>query len=197
MVPFDASDAVGEKSPGKEVKSNQDEDQGKPSILKLISKTESFLANKGISWPWKGHEHDGNDAKKQFVWPWLHSDQENDDHNLEASESGRKPDNQVTENNHTCNISGTSSHNANSTSSISSNCSTSSSTVQRMDMDSDCLDYEILWEDLTIGEQIGQGKVLHLVIHLFNKSVKKACMLISMILFVDCNSSFLCLPFGC
>ncbi|XP_042437186.1 probable serine/threonine-protein kinase DDB_G0282963 [Zingiber officinale] len=157
VVPFDASDAVGEKSPGKEVKSNQDEDQGKPSILKLISKTESFLANKGISWPWKGHEHDGNDAKKQFVWPWLHSDQENDDHNLEASESGRKPDNQVTENNHTCNISGTSSHNANSTSSISSNCSTSSSTVQRMDMDSDCLDYEILWEDLTIGEQIGQG----------------------------------------
>ncbi|XP_042471985.1 probable serine/threonine-protein kinase DDB_G0282963 [Zingiber officinale] len=157
VVPFDASDAVGEKSPGKEVKSNQDEDQGKPSIFKLISKTESFLANKGISWPWKGHEHDGNDAKKQFVWPWLHSDQENDDHNLEASESGRKPDNQVTENNHTCNISGTSSHNANSTSSISSNCSTSSSTVQRMDMDSDCLDYEILWEDLTIGEQIGQG----------------------------------------
>ncbi|KAG6531822.1 hypothetical protein ZIOFF_005648 [Zingiber officinale] len=157
VVPFDASDAVGEKSPGKEVKSNQDEDQGKPSIFKLISKTESFLANKGISWPWKGHEHDGNDAKKQFVWPWLHSDQENDDHNLEASESGRKPDNQVTENNHTCNISGTSSHNANSTSSISSNCSTSSSTVQRMDMDSDCLDYEILWEDLTIGEQIGQA----------------------------------------
>ncbi|EXC24965.1 GDSL esterase/lipase [Morus notabilis] len=25
-------------------------------------------------------------------------------------------------------------------------------------MDTDCLDYEILWEDLTIGEEIGQGK---------------------------------------
>ncbi|XP_074576610.1 uncharacterized protein LOC141833126 isoform X2 [Curcuma longa] len=157
VVPFDASDAVEEKTPGKDVKSNQDEDQGKPSIFKLVSKTESFLANKGISWPWKGHEDDGNEAKKQFVWPWLHRDQENDNHNLEASESSRKPDSQVTENNQTCNISGSSSHNANSASSISSNCSTSSGTVQRMDMDSDCLDYEILWEDLTIGDQIGQG----------------------------------------
>jgi serine/threonine protein kinase len=29
--------------------------------------------------------------------------------------------------------------------------------MNKVDMDSDCLDYEILWEDLTIGEQIGQG----------------------------------------
>ncbi|KAK6278460.1 hypothetical protein POUND7_018727 [Theobroma cacao] len=43
------------------------------------------------------------------------------------------------------------------TSSVSSCGSTSSSAVNKVDMDTDCLDYEILWEDLTIGDQIGQG----------------------------------------
>jgi hypothetical protein len=32
--------------------------------------------------------------------------------------------------------------------------------VNKVDPDTDCLDYEILWEDLTIGEQIGQGSYL-------------------------------------
>lgn len=50
-----------------------------------------------------------------------------------------------------------SSFNVNSTSSASSCGSTSSSAVNRVDVDTDSLDYEILWEDLTIGEQIGQG----------------------------------------
>ncbi|XP_073024202.1 probable serine/threonine-protein kinase SIS8 [Primulina eburnea] len=52
---------------------------------------------------------------------------------------------------------GSSSANVNSTSSASSCGSTSSSAVNKVDMDSDSLDYEILWEDLTLGEQIGQG----------------------------------------
>lgn len=50
-----------------------------------------------------------------------------------------------------------SSMNVNSTGSASSCGSTNSSAVNKVDMDTGCFDYEILWEDLTIGEQIGQG----------------------------------------
>ena len=52
-----------------------------------------------------------------------------------------------------------SSFNVNSTSSASS-CGSTSSTVNKVDLDTDCFDYEILWEDLTIGEQIGQGNFI-------------------------------------
>lgn len=52
-----------------------------------------------------------------------------------------------------------SSFNVDSTKSASSCGSGSSSVVNKLDVDTDCLDYEILWEDLTIGEQIGQGKL--------------------------------------
>ncbi|KAM0841293.1 hypothetical protein ACQ4PT_059130 [Festuca glaucescens] len=45
----------------------------------------------------------------------------------------------------------------NSTSSISSTGSSNSSGTDRADYEADCLDYEILWEDLVIGEQVGQG----------------------------------------
>lgn len=47
--------------------------------------------------------------------------------------------------------------NAYRTNSASSSGSTSSSTLNKLDFENDCLDYEILWEDLAICEQIGQG----------------------------------------
>ncbi|RWW22446.1 hypothetical protein GW17_00013351 [Ensete ventricosum] len=149
-----------EKSPGKPTRVNNDEDEGKSGIYKIISKTEALFANKGILWPWKGHEQGGNDAKNRFVWPWLHGDHENDYSHPKVSESGTKTENHPTENNRTGNneASGSwSSLNVNSTSSVSSCGSTGSSAVHKVDVDTDCLDYEILWEDLTIGEQIGQG----------------------------------------
>ncbi|CAD5163403.1 unnamed protein product [Musa acuminata subsp. malaccensis] len=155
----EVSAVVEEKSPGKITKANNDEDEGKTGIHKIISKTEALFAKKGISWPWKGHEQDGNDAKNLFVWPWLHDNQENDYNLQKPSESGTRTENQLTEINLTGNkeASGScSSHNA-SLSSVSSCGSTGSSTVQKVDMDTDCLDYEILWEDLKIGEHIGQG----------------------------------------
>ncbi|KAL2548469.1 putative serine/threonine-protein kinase PITSLRE [Forsythia ovata] len=72
-----------------------------------------------------------------------------------------KKENQVSETNRTANSeasgSWSSPFNVNSTSTASSGGSTSSTAVNKIDMVSDCLDYEILWEDLTIGEQIGQG----------------------------------------
>ncbi|CAL9179574.1 unnamed protein product [Musa hybrid cultivar] len=149
-----------EKSPGKATKVNNDEDEGKSGIHKIISKTEALFSSKGILWPWKAHEQGGNDAKNRFVWPWLHGDHENDYSHPKVSESGTKTENQPTENNRTGNneASGSwSSLNVNSTSSVSSCGSTGSSAVHKVDVDTDCLDYEILWEDLTIGEQIGQG----------------------------------------
>ncbi|KAL2479232.1 protein kinase family protein [Forsythia ovata] len=72
-----------------------------------------------------------------------------------------KSENQVSKTNWTANSeasgSWSSPFNVNSTSTASSGGSTSSTAVNKTDMVSDCLDYEILWEDLTIGEQIGQG----------------------------------------
>ncbi|KAG6512983.1 hypothetical protein ZIOFF_031127 [Zingiber officinale] len=146
------STTVEEKFPAKTSKINRYEDEGKASIFKIISKTEALLVNKRISWPWKGHECDDNEAKNH----WIHGDQENDKHNPKSSESVIKVENQVTENNWTGSddVSGScSSHNANSMNSSGS--TMSSNEVQRVD--ADCLDYEILWEDLIIGEQIGQG----------------------------------------
>lgn len=50
--------------------------------------------------------------------------------------------------------------NVNSTNSASSSGSTGSTTLNKLDFENDCLDYEILWEDLAIAEQIGQGRIL-------------------------------------
>ena len=38
-----------------------------------------------------------------------------------------------------------------------SSTSTNGSPIERVDYETDSLEYEILWEDLFIGEQIGQG----------------------------------------
>ncbi|XP_042402003.1 RGS domain-containing serine/threonine-protein kinase A-like isoform X1 [Zingiber officinale] len=146
------------KSPGKAAKVNNDEDEGKAGIYKIISKTEGLFANKGIVWPWKGNEQDATNSKTRFVWPWLHSNPENAYNHSKSSEFCMKSESQISENYRAGNneASGSwSSLNVNSTSSISSCGSTSSSALHKVD--TDCLDYEILWEDLTIGEQIGQG----------------------------------------
>ena len=159
-----SSSALNEEgSPGKTTKGNEDA-EGKAGIHKIISsKAEAWITKKGLSWPWRGNEHDRPDAKNRFVWPWLHSDQESDASQLKASESSGKPESQVNESNQPGNeaTGSWSFYNANSTSSASSNGSTtSSSAIHKVDTETDCLDYEILWEDLTIGEQIGQGSPL-------------------------------------
>ena len=53
----------------------------------------------------------------------------------------------------------TSLFNVNCTSSGSSSGSINSS-AKKEDVDIDCLDYEVLWEDMIIGERIGQGNDL-------------------------------------
>lgn len=58
-----------------------------------------------------------------------------------------------------------SSPNSNNRSSSSSCKSTSNSFVNKVDdTDRDCLEYEILWDDLTVGEEIGKGDLFSLYI---------------------------------
>lgn len=150
--PFD------EKSPARTSRDFGDENEGKPAIQKIMT----LMGKKGITWPWKGNDREGTETRTtRFVWPWLSNDQENETFQPKTPYSGTKSEGHVNESNRSVNneaASGSwSSANVNSTSSASSCGSTSSSAVNRVDLDTDCLDYEILWEDLTIGEQIGQG----------------------------------------
>ncbi|XP_009791601.1 uncharacterized protein LOC107831007 [Nicotiana tabacum] len=139
-----------------------DESEGKQGISKIITlKAEAWMARKSLSWPWKGNEQEASEARTtRFVWPWLNNDQDNE-LNRSNSYNALKPENQSIDTNRTTTNEATgswsSSFNVNSTSSVSSFGSTSSTAVNKVDMDTDSLDYEILWEDLTIGEQIGEG----------------------------------------
>ncbi|XP_062174578.1 uncharacterized protein LOC133879798 isoform X3 [Alnus glutinosa] len=160
--PFGVFSHREEKSPGKASRDSGDESEGRPAIHKIItSKAEAWIGKKGMSWPWKGNEREGSEARTaRFAWPWLHNDQEKEPVHQKSPSFGPKPESQASESNRPGNNEAPgswSSFNVNSTSSASSCGSTSSSAVNKVDVDSDCLDYEILWEDLTIGEQIGQG----------------------------------------
>ncbi|CAI9765810.1 unnamed protein product [Fraxinus pennsylvanica] len=149
-----------EHSPINPSRDSGDKSEGKPGISKIItSKAEAWIGKKGLAWPWKGNERDGSETKTYHpVCPCLHNDQDNE---LGQRKSASKSVNLVTENHWSAHSeasgSWSSPFNVNSTSTVSSGGSTSSTTVNKIDTVSDFLDYEILWEDLTIGEQIGQG----------------------------------------
>ncbi|KAL0718033.1 hypothetical protein Bca4012_067355 [Brassica carinata] len=136
-----------DKSSSKPFRDSSDENDG--VIPKtLASKAEDWMAKKGLSWPWRGNEQEGLEGRRgHSVWPWV----QNEPQKEQAHQSHKSASNEA------MGGSWSSSVNVNSTSSASSCGSTSSSVMNKVDMDSDCLDYEILWEDLTIGEQIGQG----------------------------------------
>ncbi|XP_060174004.1 uncharacterized protein LOC132604492 [Lycium barbarum] len=151
-----------EHSMEKRSRDSWDESEGKQGIYKIItSKADEWIARKSLPWPWKGNERGASEARAtRFLWPWLNNDQDNEfNHNNSYNEL--KPDNQLIDTNwsttNEASGSWSSSVNANSTSSSSSCGSTSSSTINKVDADTDSLDYEILWEDLIIGENIGEG----------------------------------------
>uniref|UniRef100_A0A2P2L7L1 PAS domain-containing protein n=1 Tax=Rhizophora mucronata TaxID=61149 RepID=A0A2P2L7L1_RHIMU len=150
---------VDENSPTKPSRDSGDESEGKPAIHKIIaSKAEALIGKKGLSWPWKNNEKEGLEARNtRFGRSWLQNDQENE---IKSLPSSLKTEAQASDNTRptTTEASGSwSSVNVNSTSSPSSCGSTSSSVINKVDMETDYLDYEIPWEDLTFGEQIGQG----------------------------------------
>ncbi|KQJ99862.1 probable serine/threonine-protein kinase DDB_G0267686 isoform X2 [Brachypodium distachyon] len=153
-----------EKSPRKSSKTNSDDSgEGKVGFHKMFtSKAEALLSKKGISWPWKGHETDEGSGKNNMAPTQLHHKQENDesDRRVPVLEPIIIPDCQDTEyaQASTYEVSGSWwTFNNTSMSSMSSPGSTNSSAIDRVDYEGDCLDYEILWEDLVIGEQVGQG----------------------------------------
>ncbi|KAK8548852.1 hypothetical protein V6N12_061756 [Hibiscus sabdariffa] len=134
-----------------------DESEGKPTSQKFMN----LMAKKGISWPWEGNDREESEAKTaRLVWPWAGDDQENETFMLKSPYLCLKYENHIDECNRPVNEapgSSSSSANANSTSSSSNSGSTGSSPVNRIDLDTDCIDYEILWEELTTREQIGKG----------------------------------------
>lgn len=148
----------GEKSPGKGAGCTEEED-GKSGIHKIISsKAEAWIAKKGKSWPWKGNDREA----PRSIKPLVGADLEDPPDQQKGTDSNQKSDPHSGELNRPVHYEASgswSSPNMNSTSSVSSSGSTNSSTLHKADVDSDCLDYEILWEDLTIGEQIGQGSL--------------------------------------
>ncbi|XP_075100653.1 uncharacterized protein LOC107800226 isoform X1 [Nicotiana tabacum] len=162
VSPFEVFSNV-EHSPETPSRNSRDESEAKPGISKIItSKAEAWMVKKNLSWPWKGNEREVLEAKTtRSVWPWLNNDQDNEWNHCKSCNAVSTSDDQVIESNRTTTNeawgSWSSSFNVNSTSSASSSDSTSSTAGNKVDTDTDCLDYEILWEDLTIGEHIGQG----------------------------------------
>ncbi|XP_047980353.1 serine/threonine-protein kinase BCK1/SLK1/SSP31-like isoform X1 [Salvia hispanica] len=154
-----------EDSPSKQSRDSGDENERKPSISKILSsKAEAWMEKKGLALPWKEKERESTDLNpkvSRFVWPWEQDGQQNGREQQNNASSTFKQESPCIETNRTTNnaaaASWCSSVNVNSSSSGSSGGSTSSGTVNKRDVDTDSLDYEILWEDLTIGEQVGQG----------------------------------------
>ncbi|XP_057751304.1 uncharacterized protein LOC130969546 [Arachis stenosperma] len=142
-----------ERSQGKTLKEYVDDSEGK-SIHKIItSRAEAWIQKKTMAWPWKANDQEGSEAKDvRVAVPFLSNDhQETQKQERQGGERNRPSNNEASG-------SWSSSININSTSSASSCGSAGSCAVNnKVDVDTDCLDYEILWEDLTIGEQIGQG----------------------------------------
>ncbi|CAN0838838.1 hypothetical protein LINGRAHAP2_LOCUS2363 [Linum grandiflorum] len=158
--PFVAFPDIDDNFPARQ--SAHSSDEGKPSIQKIItSKAEAWMGKKGLTWPWKGNEREVYEGKSnKFVWPWVQNVQETESNHPASSFSGTKTESHSGEGNrHTNNEasgSWSSSANINSTSTVSSRGSSNTSAVNRSDLETDCSD-EILWEYLTIGEQIGEG----------------------------------------
>ncbi|OIS96438.1 hypothetical protein A4A49_36466 [Nicotiana attenuata] len=150
-----------EHSLGKHSSYSGDESEGKQGICKAVTlKVEAWMARKSLPWPWKGNNRDVSETEStRLVRAWLNNNHENE--NYSNSYNALKPDNQFIDTNWTttneASGSWSTSFNVNSTSSPSSCGSTSSSDVNKMDMDTDCPDYESLWADVTIGEHIREG----------------------------------------
>ncbi|VYS56539.1 unnamed protein product [Arabidopsis thaliana] len=135
-----------------------DSSDGYPITL-FTSKAEEWMVKKGLSWPWKGNEQEGSRVKPTYsVWPCVQNEQKKDKSHQINRYSGVKSKSHASESNKPTNnkASGLRSSCINANSAISRGI-ISHSTMNKVDTNSNCLEYEILWDDLTIGEQIGQG----------------------------------------
>jgi hypothetical protein len=165
-TPFGSFSRIEERSQGKNMRNSGDESEEKPIHKIITSKAEAWIQKKTMSWPWKTNDREEPEAKNVRVsWPWLQGDQDKEPANQKNMSSGLKPPEsraaesyQPVQNEASGSWSSFNVNSTSSTSSCGSGSGSSSAANNRVDVDSDCLDYEILWEDLTIGESIGQGK---------------------------------------
>lgn len=153
--PLGAFSQVEEKFQGKTLSDPGEESEGKPIHKIIHSKAEAWTQKKTLSWPWRTNDREGSEARNLLVaGPSRQNDQENESVSqniLSSVESNHATNNEAPG-------SWSSYFNVNSTSSASSCGSAGSCAVtNKTDVDTDCLDYEILWEDLTIREPIGEG----------------------------------------
>ncbi|MCL7032478.1 hypothetical protein MKW94_005628 [Papaver nudicaule] len=134
----------------------------KIEIHKIItSRAESWFNKKRRGWSWRGSEHDGLvERTTHGISPSMNCKQEDDIDQQKTSGSYAKPELQVMDSDQSVNEASDSESSTTKASSRSSrkwNSSRSSSATGISDIGKDPLHYAILWEDLTIGVQIGRG----------------------------------------
>ncbi|KAI3955791.1 hypothetical protein MKW98_006151, partial [Papaver atlanticum] len=115
------------------------------------------ISKKNISWPWKVSQYDGLVARtRHCIFPCVRNEQENDFVQLKSSASNRKPKVQILGNNSQF------ANDANDSIApfkigVSHTSNTISSPLCKFDMGTESSDYDILWEELTVGEKLGRG----------------------------------------
>lgn len=126
-------------------------------------KAEAWIAKKGVPWLRNSGDQESGESRGKG-WPWRNSDQdsnENSEHNEERLSRVDPPEVDATVDLDKLNVNDAPSSwkwaHISSTSSNSSSGSTNSSLIQRTDTEFDSFDCEIVWEEMTLGEQIGQG----------------------------------------
>ncbi|KAI3988613.1 hypothetical protein MKX01_026977 [Papaver californicum] len=152
-VPFEAlpvENFLGKKFGG--------EGEGKIGIHQIHTSTaEACTSKKNMPCPWKGSELARTTPD---IFAWMRSKEEDDDFDRpKSSDSYGKPDVQVLGSNQFGNEANSfySSSDKSEVTSVSNNGSTSSSSLSNFDTGTDLSHYDILWEELTVGEQIGRG----------------------------------------
>eukprot|EP00249_Psilotum_nudum_P015269 c25234_g1_i1 orf=473-2905(-) len=131
----------------------------------LGSKTGAWMGQKGKLWPWIGSDRENGEQKSQIAWQCTSGDPDNHMKGNQGKKDGSRSNVQieadagldfgrltVTD----APESWTYAH-INTGSSKSSTSSTNSSSTLKLEAEFENLDFEIAWEDLTLGEQIGQG----------------------------------------
>ncbi|RZC66312.1 hypothetical protein C5167_009996 [Papaver somniferum] len=116
------------------------EGEGKIGIHKSHTSTEeACTSKKNMPCPWKGSEHDGLVARTTHdIFAWIRSEQENDFDLSKSSDSFGF-------------------YSSSGKSDVSSVSSIGSTSLSSFDTGTDSSDYEIMWEELTVGEEIGRG----------------------------------------
>lgn len=135
---------------------------GKIEIHKIIaSRAESWIKKKRTVWSWKGSELDVERTSHGLFY-WMNCKQEDEFDHQKIFAGSSKPEFKVMESNRSgdeASASRFSTINASSTSSgrCTGSTSTSSCPPHKFDIGVDPVHYDILWEDLKLGEQIGTG----------------------------------------